>query len=296
MKIQEGIRWALAFAWLALFFNFFREGEAKADFGREKNRKCPRGVFSLCRSFFDEDLNFLGEGFVKIFPLTTPGLNRKKAQWMEVLRGQGEGPRGVREKERICGRDLFLLSGLLPVFLFWSPLFWILAASMGLRYYASIYLLKTQASREKKIVESQISDLLTGLVLSLRAGMLLDAAWMELSQNKEGPLYEEMRRVSRMRKEGVGFNQAYLSFGGRYQLDVLKDFSQLIIQNVELGGSELARGMDQLRRKETREKINRLNKEADRAQEQMLLPSLLQFIGILLLLIVPLFGQNRFYI
>lgn len=293
MRIQEGIRWALAFAWLALFFNFFQEGAR--DFKREKKKKPQRGVFSLCRSFFEEDLYFLGEGFVKKFPLSTPGLNRKKIQWMEVLRGQGEGLKGVREKEQICGRDLFLLSAFLPVLLFWSPFFWILIAFMGLRYYASTYLLKTQASREKKIVESQISDLLTGLVLSLRAGMLLDAAWMEVSQDKEGPLYEEMRRVSRMRKEGVGFNQAYLSFGGRYQLDILKDFSQLMIQNVELGGSELARGIDQLRRKETREKINRLNKEADRAQEQMLLPSLLQFIGILLLLIVPLFGQNRFY-
>ena len=103
-----------------------------------------------------------------------------------------------------------------------------------------------------------------------------------------------MRRVSRLRKEGVGFNQAYLSFGERYQLDPLKDFNQLVIQNVELGGSELARGLDQLRRKESKEKINRLHKAADRAQEQMLLPGLLQFIGILLLLLVPLFKQNLF--
>lgn len=135
---------------------------------------------------------------------------------------------------------------------------------------------------------------MTGLVLSLRAGMLLDAAWKEIAQDKEGPLYEEMRRVSRLRKEGVGFNQAYLSFGERYQLDPLKDFNQLVIQNVELGGSELARGLDQLRRKESKEKINRLHKAADRAQEQMLLPGLLQFIGILLLLLVPLFKQNLF--
>lgn len=293
MMIEEGIRWAMALGWLIVYFLFYRK--RKGDFSTEETETGRKNVFFKQKTaFYGQRLSFLGEGMENLILFSSPGLYRKKIQWMEILKGQGEGSKWVKKEDQKCGRDLFLLSAFIPLFLFWSPFAWITLIGIGLRYYASISFLKSQAIQEKRKVENEITNLLTGLVLSLRAGMLLDAAWKEIAQDKEGPLYEEMRRVSRLRKEGVGFNQAYLSFGERYQLDPLKDFNQLVIQNVELGGSELARGLDQLRRKESKEKINRLHKAADRAQEQMLLPGLLQFIGILLLLLVPLFKQNLF--
>lgn len=290
---REIIRWSMALLWLALYIFFYRNYEKEEEKKEEIDRK--ENSFLSFYYFLANKFSFLGVGFYRLLPISSPALDRKKLSWFEVLKGKGEGERWLELDKKNCARDIFLLAGLLPVFLFFSDLFWIILCFIALRYYASIYFLKTKANKEKEIVEREIQDLLAGLVLALRAGMILDRAWQEVSRNKSGPLFEEMRRVSQLRKEGIGFNQAYLSFADRYQIEILKDFNQLIIQNVELGGSELARGIDQLRRKESKAMINRMHKAADRAQEQMLLPSLLQFIGILLLLLVPLFSQTHLF-
>ena len=151
--------------------------------------------------------------------------------------------------------------------------------------------MKKDADLRIKRIEQSLPDLLAGWILSLKAGMTPTAVWEKREMQTEDPLYQEIQRITQMMQEGVSRKQAYLRFGEDFAMEDLRECGRLFSQYMELGGNELCIQLEEIRRKAVAKRRRIDQKEAERASQQMIFPSLLLFIAILILVMTPMLGQ-----
>lgn len=291
MRVWLGL--ALAGLWTFLLFYL------PAYWGRGRARQADLvnfPIFSDQPSLY-KDLawfDFMGTALLE-FNQIKKGRQDRPDQWeaMAILTDEKRATRALKLWQEDLARDLFLLSGLIPSALIASPfLAFLVLALMALRAYASSYELKRQARAIKRAAYADLPGLLTKLVLAMRAGSLANQAWLEVARSDAGPLYQEMERVVEDRMEGVGVDQAYRSFGRRFHMEGLDQLAMLYAQHLSLGGEELLEGLDRVRQMEIQVRKRSLKKEADRASQKMVFPSLLVFTAIMVLVIVPILNHS----
>ena len=154
--------------------------------------------------------------------------------------------------------------------------------------YSRTYALQSEARRVVAQMEQALPDMLTQIVLSLRAGSLPFAAWKTTAEKGHGALYQEMRRVVHAIEGGEGMRSATAAFGRHVPMKSLHDVAALFSQTVEVGGADLAVALERMRSSLYQEQKRQYAMQAERCSQQMLFPSLLLFVGILLLVLVPM--------
>ena len=165
---------------------------------------------------------------------------------------------------------------------------------MGLNFIVfaqDFYKQKSEADKAVREVKAQLSEMLMRIILAMEAGMIFANAWEEVAFSEDGRLFTEMRAVLIRRKNGKSLSASFQDFAFQYHLDVTKEISDIVLQNIENGGNELVIQFKRIY-KENFENIRR-NQETEHevAMQKMLLPSLLIFLGIMILVIVPLLSS-----
>lgn len=147
----------------------------------------------------------------------------------------------------------------------------------------------------KKILErseemlSDFSDVVSKLALLTNAGMIMREAWEEVAYNGETTIYREMQRSVQEMNNGVSEVDALYNFGSRCIISEIKKFVSTIIQGIEKGNSELA-GMLQRQSSEVWEvKKQKVKRQGEKAASKLMFPMLLMFMGILIMIIIPIF-------
>lgn len=133
------------------------------------------------------------------------------------------------------------------------------------------------------------SDVVSKLALLTNAGMILRNAWSEVAYGSDGELYREMRLACEQMTNGVSDNDAIYEFGNRCMLSEIKKFSSTIIQGNIMGNSALAQMLQEQNSEIWMLKKQLVKREGEKASSKLLIPICIMFIGILIMIIVPIF-------
>lgn len=258
-------------------------------------------VIFMCKTWVEADL----EKFTILSTLKASGeyLNHysknkfkslrvtKKLKYMENIYGNGS-----REKFEATENSCFMVTALsiilLPIYIFHNS--FLIFAVLGLNFIVfaqDFYKQKSEADKAVREAKAQLSEMLMRIILAMEAGMIFANAWEEVAFSEDGRLFTEMRAVLIRRKNGKSLSASFQDFAFQYHLDVTKEISDIVLQNIENGGNELVIQFKRIY-KENFENIRR-NQETEHevAMQKMLLPSLLIFLGIMILVIVPLLSS-----
>ncbi len=150
---------------------------------------------------------------------------------------------------------------------------------------------------EKKVQERSnallhdFSEVVSKLALLTNAGMILREAWQETAFAGKGVIYSEMQKAFNDMNNGVAEIDAVYSFGLRCMIPEAKKFASTIVQGMTKGNRELA-SMLQEQSKETWDMKKQLvRREGEKAASKLLIPICIMFVGILIMIVVPIFAN-----
>lgn len=162
-------------------------------------------------------------------------------------------------------------------------------AGAGAAYYYYGTTTKEKVEKRSEQLLSDFSDVVSKLALLVNSGMILREAWERTAYSKEGTLYEEMRRSVIEMQNGRAEVEALFTFGQRCMLPEIKKFASTLIQGLTKGSSDLAMMLTDQSKEVWAMKKQRVHRQGELANNKLLLPMCLTFIGILIMVIVPVF-------
>lgn len=179
---------------------------------------------------------------------------------------------------------MYFLSGSLALFVL------LLAGAFAAYYYYGVSMNEKLKAREEQIL-SDFSEVVSKLALLVNSGMILSEAWRRVAFSGERTIYQEMRRSVEDMENGESMVVTLYNFGQRCMLPEIKKFATTLIQGVTQGNKELA-GMLTLQSKEVWElKKQLVRRQGELANNKLLLPMCVTFIGILIMVMVPIFSN-----
>lgn len=137
-------------------------------------------------------------------------------------------------------------------------------------------------------------QMLSKLTLLVNAGVPMREAWTKVAADNEGILYREMRNTALELNNGTHEVEAYKAFGERCSLKSLRKFSNMMIQNLQKGSVEVVAFLKDMSKEAWEEKKHEVKRKGEKAGSKLVMPIGLIFLGILILIIVPIFGSLKF--
>lgn len=165
----------------------------------------------------------------------------------------------------------------------------VLIGFAGLAYY--YYGTRTEAkilSRSEEML-SDFSEVVSKLALLTNAGMIMREAWETVAATGSSELYLEMQRTVHEMNNGVSEIDAFFQFGSRCLLPEIKKFTSTIVQGMVKGNSELTIMLQQQSKEVWALKKQNVRRQGERASSKLMLPMIIMFVGILIMILVPVF-------
>lgn len=150
---------------------------------------------------------------------------------------------------------------------------------------------------DKKIQErsnnmlKDFAEIVSKLALLTNAGLILKEAWEIVAYNGESEIYKEMQLSVDEMNNGVSEIDALSNFASRSMLPEIRKFSSTMIQGLIKGNSELTFMLQEQSSAVWELKQQLAKREGEKAASKLLIPMLIMFIGILLMIIVPIFAN-----
>ena len=148
--------------------------------------------------------------------------------------------------------------------------------------------LKDKLDARRQEILMDLPQALSKLTLLINSGMVVRDAWKRTAITGTRQLYIEMQQTSLEIENGVMEIEAYRNFAERCGVKEVKKFSTLIMQNLQKGNEELAMFLNDLSDEMWEMKKNEVKQKGEKANSKLLLPVFLIFIGILILVLVPM--------
>ena len=157
-------------------------------------------------------------------------------------------------------------------------------------YYVSTIPDETLKKKTDTIL-NEFADVVSKLALLVNAGMILREAWIKVAETGEGELYTEMRRAVNQMNNGVSEVDAYTEFGMRCISPEIKKFTSTIVQGMVKGNQELVEMIKQQSREIWDVKRHHVKQQGEKAASKLLIPICIMFVGVLIMIIVPIFAN-----
>lgn len=148
--------------------------------------------------------------------------------------------------------------------------------------------LKDKLTERHQEILMDLPQVLSKLTLLVNSGMVLREAWTKTALTGKRVLYQEMQNTSIEMENGVMEIEAYKNFADRCSVKETRKFASLIIQNIQKGNEELAFFLKDMSDEMWEMKKNQVKQKGEAANSKLLFPVLLIFIGILVLILVPI--------
>ena len=136
--------------------------------------------------------------------------------------------------------------------------------------------------------------MLSKLTLLVNAGVPIREAWTKVAATNEGILYQEMRNTALELSNGSQEVEAYKTFGERCSIKSLRKFSTMMIQNLQKGSGEVVVFLRDMSNEAWEEKKHEVKRRGEKASSKLIMPIGLIFLGVLILIMVPMFAGLRF--
>lgn len=144
---------------------------------------------------------------------------------------------------------------------------------------------KLGARRERLLLD--FPKALSKLTLLVNSGMMLREAWKLTANQGEGILFQEMQKTSMQMDNGMYETAAYHEFGERCGVKEIRKFASMMIQGIEKGSADLTIFLKDMSEEMWTEKKNTLKQKGEQANAKLLVPTVLIFLGILMMIIAP---------
>ena len=161
----------------------------------------------------------------------------------------------------------------------------------GLSVYYFMTLSRTKIKKRSDELLDDFSEAVSKLALLTNAGMIIRDAWNEVAYAGEGTLYTEMQKTCDDMGNGVSDMESIRRFGVRCIIPEIKKFSTTIIQGIEKGNRELAMMLEKQSDELWEMKQQRVKREGAKANTKLMIPMFVMFIGILIMIVVPIFAN-----
>ena len=148
--------------------------------------------------------------------------------------------------------------------------------------------------QRKDEIETQFPQVISKMTLLVVAGMDITKAWNLTSGSGTGVLYEEMKRVIIDLDHNVSAKDAYSKFITRCNNNYTTKLATAIIQNNTKGNSEIVNLFRTLNSESWMEHKHNARRKGEQIQSKLLIPTLLMFLGIIVLIIVPIISGFNF--
>lgn len=218
--------------------------------------------------------------------------DRKLRQQLDVLYGSKYCEyylRVIHSQQLTLALTVFVLA-----FAFYGLTSEVLACLVGLMFAALAYYYFGTVTAKKILKRSEellhdFSEVVSKLALLTNAGMILREAWQEVAFGGKGVIYTEMQTAVNDMNNGVSEVDAIYNFGTRCIIPEIKKFTSTIIQGMTKGNSELTSMLQEQSKEVWQLKKQLVRREGEKAASKLLIPICIMFVGILIMILIPIF-------
>jgi len=154
--------------------------------------------------------------------------------------------------------------------------------------YSQFDAVRAKAARRRDAIARQFPNVVSKLALLVCSGMIMDRAWHETAASREGELYQEMRLTSEELAQNIAPEAAYSSFITRCNTKETSKLASAILQNLSKGNAEIGNLLRDLAREAWQERRHTAKRDAEKANARLIIPTMLLFLSILVMIMVPL--------
>ncbi len=167
------------------------------------------------------------------------------------------------------------------------------AAVIAVACFAYYYYGKTlpdKIDKRKKAMMVDFSEVVSKLALMVNSGMILHDAWKTVAYSGNTDIYKEMQFSVEETENGKPEVEAIFVFGQRCMVPEIKKFATTLIQGITQGNAELSVMLKQQSKEVWTTRQQLVKREGELAANKLLIPMFIVFIGILIMVIVPIFS------
>lgn len=146
---------------------------------------------------------------------------------------------------------------------------------------------KLEARRDELLAD--LPQVLSKLTLLVNSGMTLRDAWKKVASGGKRVLYREMQVTVQEMQNGLSEFEAYRNFADRCSIKQIRRFSSTMIQNMQKGNAEISYFLKEMADEMWEEKKHLVKRKGEAANSKLLIPTAMIFIGILIMIMVPVF-------
>ncbi|BBF41448.1 hypothetical protein lbkm_0122 [Lachnospiraceae bacterium KM106-2] len=162
--------------------------------------------------------------------------------------------------------------------------------TLGVVYYF-VSLITDKIHKRNDSISRDYPEVLSKQALLINAGMILGDAWVKISQNGEGVIYQEMRTTVEEIENGTSEYQAYLEFAQRCGINEVTKFISTLVQNMRKGNKELVEYLKTASKESWNEKKQNVRIKGEEASNKLLIPITIMFVGLMLMIMIPLMSN-----
>ena len=149
---------------------------------------------------------------------------------------------------------------------------------------------ETMKSRHEEMMKD-FAEVVSQLALLTNAGMVMHEAWEQVAYSKDSEIYKEMQESCNQMNNGVSETDAITLFGLRCALPEIKKFASTITQGISKGNANLVPMLLEQNDEVWEARKQAAKREGELANNKLTLPSMLVFVGVLVLVIVPIMAN-----
>ena len=141
--------------------------------------------------------------------------------------------------------------------------------------------------KRRNAIIKQFPNVVSKLALLVTSGMIMDRAWKETAFSQDSELYQEMRKTSKELDNLVSPESAYSNFINRCNTKESAKLASAIMQNLSKGNAEIGALLKDMAREAWQERRHTAKRDAEKANSKLMIPTMLLFLAILVMLMVP---------
>lgn len=161
----------------------------------------------------------------------------------------------------------------------------------GVAYYYYDTLAAEKIKKRSEQMLNDFSNVVSKLALLTNAGMIMHEAWEEVAYTGDSFIYKEMQIAVVQMNNGISEADALYQFGSRCVVPEIKKFTSTIVQGISKGNAELVAMLQEQSKEVWSLKKQSVRRQGEKASSKLLIPMMIMFVGILIMVIVPIFAN-----
>lgn len=145
--------------------------------------------------------------------------------------------------------------------------------------------IKMDISKRKDECVAELPEVVSTLAILINSGMILREAWTVIANSSTGAIYDIMKLTLTDMENGVPDHEAVTRFGQMSDSHDVKKFATALVQSMEKGGVELSNFLANQSSEIWGLKREIMLQKGEAAASKLLIPTVLIFIGILIIVI-----------